>query len=545
MKCTRSLTAGASVLALAAIASLTAGAAAPSYHFPYKKGSTFRLDPNQPLVHIGPYEAAFKAPKKSKSGTWTDLTGSLPFTNGPWNPLQLTDGTVLVEDYCTSPEQWYKLTPDKTGSYVNGTWSAIATMPAGYSPLFFASQILTDGRMIVNGGEYNDCKGDWTNLGALYDPVNNSWTSVTAPTGWTSIGDAQSAILPDGSYMLADCCTKADAIATISGTNVTWTTTGTGKNDDNDEEGWTNLPGGDVFTVDVWSLCNPGDHYELYDPTTGDWTLQSSCTPDTLTITSTRELGPGPLTPAYGKQGTIIQFSADPSSGVNDIYDVAGNSWTSGPVMTYKGTIYDVADGPAVTLPNGHVLVDASPGTFETPSHFWEWSFSKKGKLTVTQVNDTNQAAGTSSFEANLMMLPTGQAIWDNSQTTPNEVAVYTETGTPNKAWAPVVSGVSNKLKIGSTGNAISGTNFNGFDLGGQYGDDSQETTNFPLVRITNTKSGDVCFGRSYDFSTMGVWTTGTTNAEFDIPKTCEKGASSLQVIVNGIASTSVSVTLS
>ena len=49
---------------------------------------------------------------------------------------------------------------------------------------------------------------------------------------------------------------------------------------------------------------------------------------------------------------------------------------------------------------------------------------------------------------------------------------------------------------------------------------------------------------RSYNFSTMGVWTTGTTNAEFDIPAGCETGMSRLQVIVNGIASNPVAVTL-
>jgi hypothetical protein len=42
----------------------------------------------------------------------------------------------------------------------------------------------------------------------------------------------------------------------------------------------------------------------------------------------------------------------------------------------------------------------------------------------------------------------------------------------------------------------------------------------------------------------MGVWTVGTTSAEFDIPRTCEKGASTLQVIVNGLASAGVAVTL-
>ncbi len=550
MKCTRYLTAGASVLAIAAIGSLSAGASAHTYYFPYKPGSTMRLDPNKPLVHVGGYEAPYVAPKGSKSGKWTDTTAKLPFAHGPWNPRQLTDGTVLVEDFCTTPTQWYKLTPDKTGSYINGTWSKIATMPTGYAPLFFDSEVLTDGRFIVNGGEYNAnnnaCGGGaWTKLGALYDPSTDSWSSVNPPTGWASIGDAQSVLLPDGSYMLADCCDTASAIATISGANVTWTTTGSGKADDNDEEGWANIQGGDVFAVDAWKLCNPGDNYETYDPTTGAWT-SLGCTPDTLTITSTRELGPNILTPLAGKSGTIIAFSGDPSLGVNDIYDVAGGKWTSGPVMTVSGTIYDVADGPAATLPDGHVLVDASPGTFQNPSHFWDWSFNKKtGAAVIKQVSDTAQAPNTSSFEGNLMVLPTGQLIWDDSQTTPNEVSIYTDPGKPNKSWLPVVSSVSNKLKIGSTANAISGTNFNGFDLGGQYGDDAQQQTNFPLVRITNTKSGNVCYAKSYNFSTMGVWTTGTTNAVFDIPKTCGKGASTLQAVVNGIASAGVKVTLS
>jgi hypothetical protein len=69
-------------------------------------------------------------------------------------------------------------------------------------------------------------------------------------------------------------------------------------------------------------------------------------------------------------------------------------------------------------------------------------------------------------------------------------------------------------------------------------------STNYPLVRITNNATGDVCFARSYNFSTMGVWTTGATNAAFDIPQGCEAGASTLQVVVNGLASAGVAVTL-
>src|SRR3954452_12458632 len=112
-------------------------------------------------------------------------------------------------------------------------------MPAGYEPLYFASQVLNDGRVIVNGGEYNGygtCYAGWTNLGAIYDPVTDKWASVSPPSGWTRIGDAQSIVRPNGTYMLANCCTKQEAL--LNASTMTWTPTGAGKADVNDEETW-------------------------------------------------------------------------------------------------------------------------------------------------------------------------------------------------------------------------------------------------------------------------------------------------------------------
>ncbi|MGH6889959.1 MAG: hypothetical protein ACREHF_12320 [Rhizomicrobium sp.] len=535
MKINSYLTAGASVIAMAAVGCFATGASAHLTFYPHKAG--VHMDATRPVVHVGPWEAPYVAPKNAASGKWTDVKGTLPFTNGPWGPMQMTDGTVIVEDYCTTPEQWYKLTPDNKGNYVNGTWSKIAAMPSGYSPLFFAQQVLPDGRVIINGGEYNDCSGDWINKGALYDPVKNSWTSVAAPAGWSTIGDAESIVLPDGTYMLANCCDSPgyNALASITGTNVTWTTQKSFGY--NDEEGFTPLPNGDVLAVDVWNT-NGGtaDDTWIYDPTAGTWSAgaNTSCY---LSDPSTYELGPAALRP----DGTIINFGDNPSC--NSMYNISKGKWTSAPDFPVSG--YDMADAPAATLPDGNVLAQASPGVFNSPSHFFEYSVDSKGNQKITQVNDPAQAQGTSSFEGNLLVLPTGQVLWDNSQVTPNEVALYTPTGRAKGKWRPKVKSVSASLGIGSTGNAISGKNFNGFSLGGVYGDDAQASTNWPLVRITNTSTGDVCFGRSYDFSTMGVWTKGTTKAEFDIPNSCESGASTLQVIVNGIASRGVSVTLS
>ena len=55
----------------------------------------------------------------------------------------------------------------------HGRWSPIASMDPGYGPLYFASAVLPDGRVIVEGGEYNFCSAVWTTLGSIYDPVAN------------------------------------------------------------------------------------------------------------------------------------------------------------------------------------------------------------------------------------------------------------------------------------------------------------------------------------------------------------------------------------
>jgi hypothetical protein len=554
MKTKNCLTGGASILAMAAMASFATGASAHEIYLPYHPGQPV---PKPITLQVQPSQHPFLAPKKSKSGTWTDVSGD-PFTGeGGWGPLQLTDGSVIIKHAFTgTAATWYKLSPDKKGNYTTGTWTQIASMPAGYQPDFYAAQVLTNGEVLIEGGEYNGGSGDWTNKGAIYDPVKNTWTSVTAPTGWNSIGDSEALILPDGTYMLADCCffgTGQQVLATVSGSTVNWAkptdTWACTKNETNypcmDEEGLTPLPNGDVFLVDVWDYTNTSDEYWIYDTSTAAWS-QPGSTPDRLSDTSYFELGAGVLTPQGGKQGTIIQLTANTATqnAPSDVYNVTTGKWSTGPITKVSSTTYVMADSPAAVLPDGNVLAEAGPGYASSPAAFWEFKTSKKGKVTAAQVNSPKTASSSSNFTGNLLPLPTGQVLWDDSQSS-TEVAVYTPQGKPKKAWLPVVSSVSNSLTVGSTANAISGINFNGFSLGGYYGDDAQAATNFPLVRITNTSTGDVCFGRSYNFSTMGVYTTGTTNAVFDIPSTCETGASTLQVIVNGIASTAVSVTLS
>ena len=92
---------------------------------------------------------------------------------------------MMADDGC---QDWWKLTPDEFGSYVNGTWTQLASLPSDYSPLYHSSAVLPDGRVIIMGGEYNFLTPMWTSLGAIYDPIANKWTHVAAPPFFGGFG---------------------------------------------------------------------------------------------------------------------------------------------------------------------------------------------------------------------------------------------------------------------------------------------------------------------------------------------------------------------
>jgi len=478
----------------------------------------------------------FQAPPRSNSGTWTGLTHAFPGSGFPDTTLQLTDGTMLMHDGCTT--DWYKLTPDNTGSYVNGTWTKEASMPSGYSPLYFASQVLADGRVIVNGGEYINCSQAFSKAGALYDPVANSWTNVNPPTGWTKIGDAQSVVLTDGTYMLANCCSTQEAKATISGTTVTFASTGTGKADINDEEGWTMLPNQTIVTVDAnRNLGGSSNNTEIYTDAnpSGSWAAGNN-TADSLVDAGSHEIGPGPLLP----NGLVFWIGGTAHTGV---FDPSSGNWTAGPDgLTIGGQPMDASDGPAVVLTCGRVLEQVSPGVFQSPSHFVEVTVTDPNTVTQAQVNEPASASGQSSYEGRLSILPTGQALWASDV---GDVQIYTpKKCNPPKSSKPKIKHVSASLTVGSTNNNISGKGFQGVTFGGYYGDDAQMSSNYPLVRIINNGTSHVCYARTHDHSRMGISNGGTSSTSFDVPASCETGASTLEVVVNGVASGAKAVTL-
>ena len=431
-------------------------------------------------------------------------------------PLLLSDGTVIFHNFGAS--DWWKLTPDNTGNYVYGAWSQIASLPSNYGPTYYASAVLPDGKVVISGGEYNVSHLAETNLGAIYDPDANTWTTLP---GWTgSVGDAQSVVLPSSQFMIGSCCVAGQAL--LNESTLTWTPTGSGKADSDSEESLNLLPNGLVLTVDTQD-CN---NTELYNPFSGTWADTGMTT---VGCGGGQEMGPAVLR----ADGTVVQFGAvtsgaDPVS----IYNVASGVWAPAPnVPNINGTFYTLADAPAAMMPNGNILFAASPGLYSNPTHYWEFDGTN-----YTQAPDTLGASSDSSFYINFLVLPNGQVLATDFS---DAVAFYTPSS-PQSQPAPTVSSVPTTLVLG-TSYTLTGTQLGGLTNGANYGDDYQSSTNYPIIAVVNNATGHVFYAETYDW-TVSVAPRAPGSTNFILP-IAEAGASQLFVIANGVQSSPVSVT--
>jgi hypothetical protein len=521
----------------------------------------------QALVRVGPPLGRPKPsglkPYLGPAGTsspWTPLKNPPPFGT-PGTMLLESNGTVLVHDEPDNNKTggttaWYKLTPDSKGSYIDGTWSRIASMPAGYSPLYFASAILPDGRMIVEGGEYIGDYAVWSNKGAIYNPLTNTWARVAPPRGWTNIGDAASDVLANGTFMLQQPCqtciknpdsTVDDAL--LNAKTLTWTVIpGTGKNDPNDEEGWTLEPSGQLLTLDLWVPPQT----QLYNPGTESWSFAGNTaeTGNPVDPFPVVEIGPQVEMPGgntfvvgagSSTQEAPTKCTTDAKT-QNALYHYkagTAGTWTAGPKIPAIGNQeYDSTDGPGSILPDGNVLFDVSACVYNAPTHFFVYHASSN---TLSQIPDVPNAPNDSTFYTRMLALPNGQVLFNDGS---SQMEVYTAGRTPKAWWRPSITSLSSTTLAPGGTYSLSGKQLAGLDQGAAYGDDVQDNTNFPLVRIANSATGVVTYARTSGWTSVSVAPGTSSSTRFTLPPSTPAGKSTLVVVANGIASPPSTVTI-
>jgi len=461
----------------------------------------------------------------------------------------LTDGTVMMQEYASLPlfganwatRRWWKLTPDQTGSYKNGTWSRLAD--SNLARTYFASAVLADGRVAVCGGEYSDASGtiknDWNNTCEIYDPVADTWTPFASPVKpgstqavWDLVGDAPCTLLPDGTLLMGDI--DSLNVAKLDPSALTWTAMnprfGVGTSG---EDSWVLMPDNTIATP---SCQNPPSTW-VYDISTDLWHPGDSL-PVSI-INAVNETGPALL--RY--DGTAFFLGGNEHTAVYS--PTASPNWSNGPDLPDQGgKKIGIVDGPAALMVNGNVLFGAGQindkGDWSSPCWYFEFDGTTFNRTGDPPNNDCP------TYSTRLLLLPNGDILFCREDDS-SFYAYHSDTAAPQDSFRPVIQTCPTNIVPGST-IQISGLQFNGLSQAVAYGDDSQTATNYPLVRIVNKQSGHVRYCRTFNHTTvdgsgnvipsMGVATGAaviTTNVV--IPDDIELGDSSVFVVANGIPS--------
>jgi len=339
----------------------------------------------------------------TKAGTWTPLVNPAPENLGVM--MLLSDGTVAANGYYDNT--WYRLTPDSKGSYVNGTWSQLASM--NYSRLYFQSDMLPSGKIYVSVGEYGDAP---SGSAEMYDPVANSWTMLTnAATVYSdvSFSDGQSKVLPDCNVLVysvggTDCI---DYLAGIyEGPSLiynvaanTWKPTSCSLGDQ-DESTWVKLPDNSILALDLYSTTS-----ERYIPAQNTWIADSN--PQLNLFNPNGELGGGFLLP----NGKVFYIGGNNQT---LIYTPSGNTdpgtWVEGPSLPNEaGVPIGANDAPAAMMANGNILIAEDPYLcgYCDPTYFFVYDY-RRNSFKAIDAPGGGSSLPTVAYVMDMLDLPDG-----------------------------------------------------------------------------------------------------------------------------------------
>jgi autotransporter-associated beta strand protein len=453
------------------------------------------------------------------AGTWTAVAHAAPSTVQLM--LLLSDGTVMCSD--GGSNTWHRLTPDIHGSYINGTWTALASMHD--TRLYYSSDVLPDGRVFVAGGEY----GTGDSSAEVYDSLSNTWTRT--PSSGQTFSDSISKVIPNGSVLVAPVDPSQSGYTAIYNdvTNVWSLGPKLYRGSYQDEASWVRLPDDSILTIDPF-----GTNSERYIPSINAW-INDANVPVQVYDPYGSEEGAGFLLP----NGKAIFLG---STGHNALYTPSGSqtpgTWVAAPDFpNTQGT----PDAPAAMMANGNILCAVSPtptsaNHFPSPTSFYEYNYVSN-VFTQVSAPGGGTTRNISTYVTTMLDLPDGTVLYSEFGT---RLYVYQPSGAQLTAGMPAVLNITPNLD-GSY--HLTGTLLNGISEGAAYGDDNQMNSNYPLIRLVDG-AGHVYYCRTYNWSSTSVMNAAPSTTEFRLPAGLPAGIYSLIVSANGISSNPTNVAL-
>jgi hypothetical protein len=275
------------------------------------------------------------------SGTWS-ATGSMHDGRARQTATLLQDGTVLVAGGASSRDAATAELYDPS----SGTWTATGDMLAAGRG--HTATLLPNGYVLVVGASGNPT------LAELYDPANGTWTATGRPMiRWHN--EHTATLLSDGRVLVAgggpsgrdDGSPTAELYDPSTGS---WTLTGNMVGS-RQEHTATLLPDGRVLVAGGRSEVNSTGtaSTEVYDPGSGSWTATGDMIELRTRGWTATALTDGRVLVAGGFNRTGVSVSVLASA---EVYDPGTQTWTTAPKM---GTAR--AEQTATLLPGGQVLV--------------------------------------------------------------------------------------------------------------------------------------------------------------------------------------------
>lgn len=481
------------------------------------------------MTAISPLQAA------PTTGTWSTVSSTSPeFYSGTM--ILLTDGSVMVQSNLNF-QRWTRLIPDSTGSYINGTWTAVA--PMSRARRNFASIILPSGKLLVLGGEFSGSSlaRNNTNTGEIYDPVKNTWKAI-ANFPEATFGNGPAAPVPGYSfsqYVIAGSPTTANTYTYYPPSDF-WFSNGTKlRADVSARETWLQLPNQNILSYDIGASVTAGtgsaqetDGFNWYDA----GTLATLTSPAPAS-----RIGPGAVLP----NGKVIQIGGNNQTALYTPGSFSGGgTWASGPALP-AGTGADGA--PGAMLPDGHFIFMADTVPSRSPTKMYDYNYAD-GTLTDITASLPSQLQSRMSFSAantfKMLVIPNGGILLSTGQSN-FTIYQYIPSVEPLEAWRPVIYNVSRTSPSQLT---LSGLNITGISEGATFGSDARMSTNYPIAKLTQV--GFTKYAR-----TSG-WTPGISDPTLfnfdsvviDLPAGLTPGTYNVSIIANGIESLSVPVTI-